>query len=221
MFIGHFGAGLAAKAIDPKPSLGTLFMASQFLDLLLPILLLTGIEKVEIDPGNTAVTPLNFVDYPISHGLLWVVFWAVLFGGTYYLIRKNIKTALIAAGLVLSHFVLDLVSHRPDLALTPWGDARFGFGLWNSKAATVLVEGAIFLLGVWFYTRATTASNKVGHYSLWALVAFLSLMYVANLTGPPPPSTQAFAYVGLSQWLLVGWAYWIDRNRTAQAPAAK
>ena len=215
MFIGHFGVGLAAKSVDRRPSLGTFFMAAQFIDLLWPVLLLFGLEKVEIDPGNTAVTPLNFVSYPISHSLLGVVIWSVLFGAVYYAVRKHLKSALLMGVLVLSHWLLDLVVHRPDLPLTPFGDAKYGLGLWNSPAAAVIVEGLIFAAGIWIYARSTRAANKTGRWAMWGLFAFLALVYAMNLLGPPPDSADAIGYVGLSQWLIVGWGYWIDRNRTA------
>jgi membrane-bound metal-dependent hydrolase YbcI (DUF457 family) len=213
MFIGHFAAGFAAKKIDKRPSLGTLFMAAQFLDLLWPLLLLFGIERVEIDPGNTALTPLNFVYYPFTHGLFGALIWSVLFGGIYYLIRKNMKTAILMGGLVLSHWLLDLIAHRPDLPLFPWSDIKVGLGLWNSVFWSVLLESILFITGVWLYFKATKAKNKKGQIGLWALIIFLGIVYTMNIFGPPPPDTGPVAILGLSQWLLIAWAYWIDRNR--------
>jgi len=214
MFIGHFGVGLAAKRITPRPSLGTLLLASQFIDLLWPILLLIGVERVELDPGNTAVTPLNFVWYPFTHSFLGVAFWAVLVGGIYYLARRDRRSSYVLAGLVMSHWVLDLITHRPDLPLLPWMDLKVGLGLWNSFALTILVEGAIFLSGAIIYMRTTRALNTKGSVSLWAFLIFLGVVYTMNLVGPPPPSVEPIGYVGLSMWLLVAWGYWIDRNRT-------
>jgi len=215
MFIGHSGVGFAAKYFDNKLSLGTLLMATQFIDLLWPLFLLLGLEHVKIDPGNTAFTPLDFIYYPFSHSFLAVLIWAVLFGLVYYFIKKNIKGAVVLGCLVLSHWILDLISHRPDLPLTFWSDIKVGMGLWNSILFTVLVEGAIFITGVYLYLRTTKEKNKTGTYSLWGLVVFLVVIYIMNLLGPPPPSTEPLAYVGLSQWLLVAWGYWIDRNRSA------
>ena len=114
--------------------------------------------------------------------------------------------------LVVSHWVLDLVVHRPDLPLYP-GGARVGFGLWNSVAGTLVVELAIFGLGVWLYLRTTRAQDRVGAWALWSLVSFLLLIHAANLLGPPPPSVAAIAWVGQAQWLLVLWGYWIDHHR--------
>ncbi|MCX6175073.1 MAG: metal-dependent hydrolase [Ignavibacteriales bacterium] len=215
MFIGHFGVGLAAKKIDSKPSLGTLFLASQFIDLLWPIFLLIGIEKVQIEKGNTAVTPLNFISYPYSHSLFGVLIWAILLGAVYYILKKNFRTSLLLGLLVLSHWVLDLFTHRPDLQLLPWNDFKMGFGLWNSVALTIIVEGSIFILGAYFYLSTTKSENKKGKYGLWGLLIFLTLIYVMNIVGPPPSDTNAIAIIGLFQWLLVAWAYWIDRNRSA------
>jgi len=213
MFIGHFGAGLASKNIDNRPSLGTLFFASQFIDLIWPLLLLIGIERVEIDPGNTAFTPLNFIFYPYSHGLLSVIIWALLVAVGYFIIKKKWQTAILLGFLVISHWLLDLIVHRPDLPLFPWESAKAGFGLWNSVLLTILLEGFIFLSGIYLYLRATKAVNKKGSIGFWSLIVFLIIIYIMNIIGPPPGSTEAIGYVGLSQWLLVFWGYWIDKNR--------
>ena len=215
MFIGHFGVGFAAKKVIPKISLGTLLLASQFIDLLWPFFVILGIERVAIDPGNTAFTPLNFIYYPFSHSLLGVLIWALIFGAVYYFIKKDLKSSFILVLLVLSHWILDFITHRPDLPLFFGGDSPFvGLGLWNSIIATVLVESLIFIVGVYFYFSITKAKNKVGTYSLWSFIIFLIIVYLLNLLGPTPNSVDAIGYVGLSQWLIIAWAYWIDRNRS-------
>lgn len=213
MFIGHFGVGLAAKKVTHKPSLATLFFASQFIDLLWPILLMLGLEHVEIDPGNTVVTPLNFVDYPFSHSLVGVLFWGIVVGGIYYAFKRDKRNAIIVGLLVLSHWILDLFTHRPDLLLVPGGDTYVGMGLWNSMIGTIAVEGLIFALGVFYYLKVTRAKKKMGSWSFWSLIVFLVIIYISNLFGPPPPSADAIPYVGLAMWLFIPWAFWIDRNR--------
>ncbi|MGB5894146.1 MAG: hypothetical protein WBG58_08200 [Ignavibacteriaceae bacterium] len=215
MFIGHFGVGFAAKKFVKKTSLGTLFLATQFIDLLWPFFVIFGIEKVAIDPGNTAFTPLDFIYYPFSHSLLGVLIWAILFGVVYYFIIKDLKTSLILGILVLSHWILDFITHRPDLPLLLGSDSLLvGLGLWNSIIATVIIESMIFIAGVYLYIAATKAKNKVGAYSLWSLLIFFAVIYLSNLFGPPPESAEAVGYVSLAQWLLIAWAYWIDRNRS-------
>ncbi len=213
MFIGHFGVAFAAQKAAPKPSLGTLFIAAQFIDLLWPFFLILGLEKVKISPGITNVTPLDFVHYPFSHSLAGVIFWAVLFGGFYYFLRKDKRTSIVLGILVLSHWVLDLLVHRPDLPVLPGVDLFVGFNLWNSYIATILLEGIIFATGIYFYVKNTSAKNKTGNFSLWGIVIFLLAVYLMNLFGPLPQSEEPIGYIGLSQWLLVAWAYWIDRNR--------
>lgn len=213
MFIGHMGVGFAGKKYAPALSLGTLFIATQFIDLLWPLLLLLGIEQVAIDVGNTAVTPFNFISYPISHSLLAVIIWSILVGGIYYLYKKDKTASLVLGVIVLSHWILDLITHRPDLELVPGMDIMAGFGLWNSVIGTIVVEGTIFGLGVYYYWKTTSAKNRKGEYGLWGLVAFLVIVYFMNIFGPPPESVEAIPYVGFSIWILVAWGYWIDRNR--------
>jgi hypothetical protein len=213
MFLGHFGLGLAAKRVAPKTSLGTLWIAAQLLDLIWPIFLLTGIERVEIDPGNTAVTPLDFVSYPFSHSLLAAAGWSLLAAGIYWFARRQPSGTAIIGLLVLSHWVLDALVHRPDLPLYPGSRRMAGIGLWDSWRYTLLLEGVIFVWGVAVYRGATRPRDAVGTYGFRTLMFFLVLLYIGGLVGPTPPNSQYVAVVALGQWLLVLWAYWIDGHR--------
>ena len=213
MFIGHFGAGFAGKKFSKSASLGTYFMAAQWIDLIWPILLLLGIEKVEIRPGISSVTPLDFIYYPFSHSLVGVIVWAILFGLVYYLIKRNLKTSIVLGLLVISHWFLDLLVHIPDLPIFPGADIKVGFSLWNNLIVSALLEVLIFGLGAYLYLSVTKSKNKIGTFSLIGLIAFLLLMYAANLFGPPPDSVEAIGIVGNAQWLIILWGYWIDKNR--------
>jgi FtsH-binding integral membrane protein len=213
MFIGHFGAGFAGKKFSKSASLGTYFMAAQWIDLIWPILLLLGIEKVEIRPGISSVTPLDFIYYPFSHSLVGVIVWAILFGLVYYLIKRNLKTSIVLGLLVISHWFLDLLVHIPDLPIFPGADIKVGLSLWNNLIVSALLEVLIFGLGAYLYLSVTKSKNKTGTFSLIGLIAFLLLMYVANLFGPPPDSVEAIGIVGNAQWLIILWGYWIDKNR--------
>jgi len=211
MFIGHFAVAFAAKRVAPRASLGALFAAAQLPDLVWPALVLLGVETVRVDPGNTAFTPLEFVSYPWTHSLLLVVVWAAAFALAYRARTGAARESWVVGALVVSHWMLDFVSHRPDLPLAP-GAAKVGLGLWNSVPATVVVEGALFAAGVALYARGTGARNRTGRIAFWALVVFLVAIYVANM-GPPPPSARAIGAAGLLMWLFVPWGVWIDRNR--------
>lgn len=213
MFIGHFGVGFGLKEAAPRVSLGTLFLAAQFIDLLWPTFLLLGIERVEISPGITNVVPLDFTHYPVSHSLLAVLGWGVGFAMVYWLIRKHVVAAVVCGAAVVSHWFLDLIVHRPDLPILPVGGPFVGLGLWNSLAATMIVETLVFAIGVWLYCRRTKARDRTGSVALWSLVAFLLIIHLGNLFGPPPDNVAAIAWVGQAQWLLVLWALWIDRHR--------
>lgn len=218
MFIGHFAVGFAAKTAAPRVSLGTLFLAAQFIDLLWPTFLLMGLERVRIDPSATAVTPLAFEHYPWSHSLLAVLGWAVLLAGLHFLRQRDRRSAWVLAALVLSHWLLDLLVHRPDLPLWPWGGTVLGLRLWSSLGLTLALEVPLFMLGVWLYSRSTRALDGVGRWGLAALVLFLCGVYAGNVLGGPPPSVEVIAWVSQLQWLLVLWAWWVDRHRRARVP---
>jgi hypothetical protein len=216
MFLGHFGLAFAAKTVAPRPSLGTAVLAAQWADGIWPILVLLGIERVEIRPGITAVTPLDFVSYPYSHSLVADLAWAAIFAGTYGTLRKDWRGAGWLALLVMSHWVLDVVSHRPDVPTWP-GGPKLGAGLWNSLPATLATELALFAAGVWIYLASTVARDAFGRVLAWTLVITLVALYFAAVFGPPPPSVPALAVTGLLGWLFVGWGYWIDRHRVPTA----
>ena len=217
MFIGHYAVAAAGRGAlqgpGRAPSLGTWFLAVQWLDLVWPLLVLAGIERVEIAPGITALTPLDFVHYPWTHSLAAALVWGALFAVGYRWRTGDGRAGLWLGGGVFSHWVLDWFTHRADLPLYPGGALRVGLGLWDHPAAAVIVEGALFAAAVAFYARTTHAVDRTGRWAWWVLVAFLALAYVANLLGPPPPNVTALAVSALALWLLVPWAYWIDRHR--------
>ncbi len=210
MFLGHFAAALAAKRAMPRASLGALVAAAQWPDLLWPVLLLLGVERVTVAPGDTAFTPLRFEAYPISHSLVATGGWALLGGAIWWLGSRDRRGAVLIALLVVSHWVLDVVTHRPDLPVTPWSEGRVGFGLWNSVKLTVAIELFMFAAGITLYfgTSPRPWRRRIG---AWSLAAFLAVVYVLNVFGEPPPGPGAVAWVTLSMWLLVAWAWAADR----------
>jgi hypothetical protein len=219
MFIGHFALGFAAKRATPRVSLATLCAATQVADLLWPVLVGIGIEEVRIDPGNTAVTPLDFVSYPYSHSLLMLIVWGVLFAFVFTsrgFSRTSIsfsRTFTLLAALVISHWVLDWITHRPDMPLYP-GGSKVGLGLWNSVAATFALELPMFAVGLWIYARTTRPRDQKGRWGFWMIAAFLAIVYLANILGPPPPTVFALwtsAVAGGA--ILVIWIWWVDRHR--------
>jgi len=197
----------------PAVSLGTLFMACQFADLLWPTLVMLGLEIVEIDPGNTLVTPLNFVKYPYSHSLVMLLVWSMVFALCYFAIRRGRAGAITVGVLVFSHYILDVITHRPDMPVTIDGETRLGMGLWNYPGTTLATESAMFIIGATMYASVTRERDRIGKLGLSALVATLVAIYFAALWGPPPPNSQSVAIAGHLSWLFVLWAYWVDRHR--------
>lgn len=215
MFIGHFAVALAAKRAAPAVSLGTLFVACELVDVIWPVFVLLGIETVRIVPGITAFTPLDFVYYPWTHSLSMCVLWAIAFGILYWLLHRNTRAAIVVAAVVLSHWILDAVVHRPDLPLAPGSETRVGLGLWNSIAATLVVEGAMFAAALVVYLRTITFSDRAGRIGFWILIGILLVAYFGTAFGPPPPSVEAIAWTGLAGGVLTGaWGYWIEWHTT-------
>jgi hypothetical protein len=212
---------LAAKKASPKLSLGTSFLAAQWLDLIWPLLVLTGVERVRVEPRATAVTPFDFEYYPWSHSLLTVLLWGAGFALALKMLKRSTADAAVAGLLVVSHWVLDWITHRPDLPLWPGRAPTVGLGLWNSLAASLVVEVALFVVGVWVYARTTRPIDRRGIWVFWSLIAFLAAVHALNLFGGSPPADTpgwAIAGPGVAMWLLVAWGYWSDRHRAVVNP---
>lgn len=217
MFIGHLAAALGVKAAEPEVPLSAAVAASFGIDLLWPVFLLVGVESVRVNPGDTAFTHLAFDSYPWSHSFLAVLVWTVVAAAITRALLGSWRSGIILGGLVLSHWGLDLLTHRPDLPLWPDGPL-VGLGLWNSIAGTILVEGGLMATCLVAYLRSTSAKDRIGTLALAGLVALTTLIWVTQPWAPPPPSAQAVAVVGLVMWLLPPWGHWIDRHREGVTP---
>jgi hypothetical protein len=216
VFIGHFAVGFAAKRAAPRASLTALLVGSLFLDVLWPIFLWLGLERVRIAPGDTAFTPLAFESYPLSHSLVMSIVWAVVWGGVYFAGTRYRRGALWVGIAVFSHWVLDFATHRPDLPLFPWGGSKVGLGLWNSVGATAATEIAMLVIGLGLYLSAIRAKSWLGHLSLWSLVALLAYMYGSTVRGTPPPSVTAIKIMSTVLLVFVVWFIWIDRTHVSR-----
>ena len=216
MFIGHYGVALAAKKFEPKLSLGWLFAASQFVDILWTLFVLTGLEQVEIHPGHTAASPLSFVSYPYSHSLLMAVVWsAAVFGIARFV--WNARAAFVLGSVALSHWFLDVPVHLPDLPLAFGDSPMVGLGLWNSKIGTVALESGLLLGGLWIYLKS---SKPIGNLGKWGMLVFclflLGTFVMTTFSGEAPPSTTVLAITGMAMYAVFSLiAAWLDKSRVA------
>jgi len=174
--------------------------------------LLLGLEHVRITPGITVMTPLDFYDYPVTHSLVGAMAWSLVLGALYFAFNKDWRGAAVVGALVTSHWVLDAIVHRPDLPLYP-GGPLIGLGLWNSMAGSVIAEAVLWIGGLWIYLATTTAKSPAGSYALWSFVIVFTVMYIAASFGPPPPDVKTLALMGLAQFIVVPWGWWIDVKR--------
>jgi hypothetical protein len=226
MFLGHYGVAFALKRAEPKLSLGTLFLAVQLADLLWGVFLLLGWERVRIDPGFTAVTPLQFLEYPISHSLVGMTIWALVGAAVYYSwptrdTSRHWQAAALVGVAILSHFLLDFLVHAPDLPVWGQDSPKLGLGLWNNPAATLLLELVTLAAGVAVYVAFRSRRHPVRPGRLAGVVLVLVAIYLTSFFGPPPSSVTAIAVadiVGLL--LLAAFAAWADRRATPAELAA-
>jgi hypothetical protein len=220
MFIGHYAVGFALKKVEPRLSLGLLIFGATMVDILFGIFLFVGLEHAKIVPGASVVSPFEFYDYPISHSAVGATAWAAIGFLAYWqwpsdnhASRK--RPALIFAAAIFSHYVLDVISHTPDMPLAGNNTFKLGFSLWNSIAATMVVEVGLFLSGVILYQRMTRNTSTAGKYGLASTVVILMVFYIAGIFGPPPPNMATVGImITVGQLAFVALAFWIDRKRT-------
>lgn len=183
MFVGHYAAAFALKGKESKTSLGMLFIATQFVDILFFPFTLIGIEKIEFVKGFTEVN--NFkMEFPFTHGLLASLLWGLLCYLLYYYIlakksEKRKRIALVMGLAVLSHWFIDLIVHIPDLPLV-YGEPKLGFGLWNYRDVAFILEGLLLLLGWMYYMRKTQEKKPWGKYMAYLFMAFLFFVNYVN-----------------------------------------
>ena len=219
MFAGHYGVSFLVKKAEPKLPLWTLFLATQLLDILWAIFVLLGIEHYRIVPGITASLPLDLYYMPYTHSLVAAVAWsAVVFALCRWVIplsglRSN-RSARFLALAVFSHWVLDLVVHRPDLPLYD-NTYKVGFALWNYPLTALALESALFFGAMWLYLRSTTATSFAGRYGMIFFGLAILAVHCLLFWGPLPPSTIAGAVrLGALYLTLAAAAYWLEKKRS-------
>jgi hypothetical protein len=212
MLVGHFAISLLGKRIDPKISVGTLMLAAMLPDVLWCLFMIAGLEQIRVNAGSTF--KLEAIEIAYSHSLLTGAIWGGLLALSYFWRQSNRRGAWLVLAAVLSHWVLDVVSHPPDMPLAPGIQAHFGLGLWNSIPATLIIEGGFWVLSIAAYLSVTRARSRASLVLFWLPVAFLTLAWYGNIAGPPPADPSSIRFTSLIFFLLtIGWAYWLEKTR--------
>ncbi|HET9306707.1 MAG TPA: hypothetical protein VFO46_11825 [Candidatus Sulfotelmatobacter sp.] len=185
MFVGHFAIGFGAKRWAPKTSVGTLMIAALFADLLVFAFVALGIEHISIRPGITRVNALNLYDFAWSHSLVMDVVWGAFIAAAYFLTRCYGRGAWVLFAAVLSHWVLDWASHRPDMPLAPGFHRYYGLGLYNSPLGLLIVEGGLWVIGIILYLRATHTRRLAGHLVLWIFIVVFTARFGYSASTAP------------------------------------
>ena len=196
MFIGHYGPAFGAKAAVKQIPLWVLFIAVQWMDVVWSLFVLTGVEKVRIVPGFTEGSPLDLYYMPYTHGLVGALVLSALLGAIVAFFMRENKRAVffIVAACVFSHWILDLVVHKPDLWI--YDDVKVGFGLWRWIWISLPLELLTLVVGAWFYARYVPA-RAYGNLVLWLFVALMAALEVYGAFGRAPGSPQAEAQTAL------------------------
>jgi hypothetical protein len=216
MLVGHYAVALIAKRTEPRINLGTLVLAAMFADIAWCVFMIFGLEQVQFKSGMGAGKYFSATNIALSHSLLMDVVWATALALAYLLRRGYQRGSLVIFFVVLSHWLLDFVSHRPDLPIAPQMHTYVGLGLWNSIPATLLVEGSFWCFAVILYVRCTRSKSLLAAFFFWIGIILLTLVWFGNIAGSPPQNPKAAPFASLTVFLLtLAWAYWIDRVRVA------
>jgi hypothetical protein len=221
MFLGHYGLALALKRMEPKISLGTLFVAAQLADLLWGIFLLLGWEHVRILPDDNPLLTLQFYDYPISHSLVGALAWGLAAAALYYSwptrdTTRHWQAAALVGAAVASHWVLDFVVHLPDLPLAGNDSPKVGLGLWRHFWPSVALELLVLGVGTALYVARRSRRHPVRPVRIGLVLVLLVATYAASLLGPPPPSVAVIGVSDVIFMLGIGaLAAWADRAASA------
>lgn len=217
MFIGHIGAGLALKRIAPQLNLGWLMLSSFLLDILLWCFVLLGIESVIIPVNYEQLRYLTFI-FPYSHSLLAVGTWALL---SYVLVNAGTKMkrfALAASLGVISHAVLDVLVHPPQIPLFFSGSPMLGLSLWSNLAVESILEVVLLGAGLMLYFGATAATTFTGRYGMLISLSIIAILAIGGQwLGPTPQNGLQVASSSLgSLALLLLLSFALDRTRTTK-----
>ena len=214
MFVGHYAPALAIAAHPRAPGLGTLFVAAQLVDFAFSAFLLLGVEHMRIVPGITAMNPLDLYDMPYTHSLLGSAAWAAAFALLIFALTRSRAAALIAALVVLSHWLIDLLVHRPDLTLAG-APPKLGLGLWNTPSVAMPLELLLIGGALLYYTLRTRPTDATGRIALIVLLLLLLAFQAIDWFGPPPeeagPAVALTALLAYSLAALTAW--WAHRHR--------
>ncbi len=215
MFVGHYSVAFAVKSEQNKIPLWVLFVAVQLLDFIWAPFVLLGVEKMRIAPGITAANPLDLYYMPYTHSLIGALVWSALAFLVYKVAsRTKVGAALIVALAVFSHWILDLIVHRPDLAI--YDDTlKVGFGLWNYRGLEFGLEVAILVAGIIIYLKRNVVRSVVRKYSLIIFGVLLILIQTGNtFVSRPLSSDHAVAITALiSYTLFTAVAFLLEKKR--------
>ena len=222
MFIGHYSVAFVAATSPRAPRLGTLFVAAQLIDLGFFTFVLLGIEHMRLVPGVTTMNAMDLYDMPWTHSFIGALGWATGFAGLIWLWRRDATVALIGGAVVLSHWLIDLLVHRPDLTIAG-GPPPLGLGLWNWPAIEMPLELILAFGGFGFFLVRTSAIRVRAWLPVALLTAAMAVTQAVNwfepqpgtVIDPPPPS---LAISGLAAYvLLAALAWWVARTREVKA----
>ena len=217
MFIGHYGP--AAAITGGKVKLWHGFIAVQFLDILWAPFVLLGIEHVRIVENFTASNHFDLYDMPYTHSLVMAIFWSVVAGVAYKMIRKSagVTGGIIIGVLVFSHWLFDLAMHKPDLALW-FGGPKVGFALWENRPLSVGLEFGLLILGLALYLSRTRARGVMGKIAPVILFALLAAAQIFGNFGPPPESADIAAQSAIIAYFIFAvLAAWVDATRQSKS----
>jgi membrane-bound metal-dependent hydrolase YbcI (DUF457 family) len=200
MLAGHYSAAFLAKTAAPRTPLWVLALAVQLVDVLWAGFVLMGIERLRLDPTLPS-NPLVLEHMPYTHSLLGTLLWAGVAGFAGWRVLGSAAAAWAVSAAVASHWLLDVIVHRPDMTL--WGaEPKLGLGIWNHPAAALALELGLLIgaAGVCLRSGSISASRRR---AVLAGVAVLAVLQLATTLAPPALGPSGVAWTALLTFGLV------------------
>jgi hypothetical protein len=219
VFVGHYSASFLGKAAAPRVPLWAFLVAAQLVDVAWAVFVLVGIERFHLDPGLPS-NPLVLDFMPYTHSLLATVGWAALAAAAVWTVPhlRSVTAAVAVALVVCSHWVLDVLVHRPDMTLAG-GEPRLGLALWDQPFLAYAVEVGL-LAGAAVLALARRHADVAERRAVVNGVAVLIALQTFTVLGPVPPDPTAMVLSVLATFVVVAWAAARAERRLATAAAA-
>ena len=218
--MNHAVTALVLKKHFDRASLVWLLVSVQLMELLWVAFNWIGIEYITVEPEVHTIADISLAHMPYSHSIATGLLLAGIAWLALAKLAKRPTVAIAVALGILSHLVLDLLTHVPDIAVVWFGwELELGTGIYALPLVAFAVE-AVYGLAVWRYVRGSVAllvAMIVFQLSgISAYVTWMSGMEAGLADNPGIAATAVAGQIAVT----LGLVYWLSRRESARRASA-